>query len=232
MELVIVFDNYALAPCAQAGWGYACYFPERGLLFDTGSETGTLVGNLKCLGIDPREIRTILLSHAHWDHAGGLLGLLERDRPREVILHRGFSPRFAGEITRLGGQVVFNDSPAEILPGFFTTGLLPAPTPETGLIVRGEKGLSLITGCAHPGIVSMVQRTLELFRTPPRLVMGGFHLGNLSLKRLREIVDALRALGVETVAPSHCTGEKARELFAETFGRGFIRAGIGLRLDL
>ncbi len=232
MKLVIVFDNYSLHPCTQAGWGYACYFPEKQLLFDTGSETGTLVRNFQCLGLDPCQIQTIVLSHAHWDHAGGLLGLFEKGDPQEVILHRGFSPRFASEITRLGGRVLFADVPTQVLPGFYTTGPLAGPVPEAALVVEGRKGILLLTGCAHPGVVNVVRFVQKTFQQSPFLVMGGFHLGGYSLKQIRKIAQELQDLGIKEIAPSHCTGDKARGLFAEMFGKGFIRAGVGLKLDL
>ncbi len=232
MRLVIVFDNYALLPCAQAGWGYACYFPEKKFLFDTGSETATLRHNFSCLRLDIHQIQTVMLSHAHWDHAGGLLGLFENHAPYEVVLHRGFSPRFAGEITRLGGHVLWADVPTEILPGFYTTGPLNGPVLEAGLVVETKEGLALLTGCAHPGVVLMTRFVQETFQKTPSLVMGGFHLGGYSLKALRETACTLKKMGVKKIAPSHCTGEKALSLFAEIFGKGFIRAGVGLTLDL
>lgn len=231
MKTVIVFDNYSLVPCGQSGWGYACYFPERRFLFDSGSDPKTLLHNLRCLKFFPHEIKTVMLSHFHWDHIGGLFRLLENG-PVKVFLHRGFSPRFASEARRLGAEVEFVDKITEILPGIYSTGPLPGKTQEASLVVKGRKGLSLITGCAHPGICEIVQFVQVHFEHPPRLIMGGLHLGSLSRKKIRLLAEKLRDLGVLFVAPSHCTGDKGMEIFAETFGEGFIRAGVGLALDL
>ncbi len=231
MKLTIVFDNYSLFPTVQSGWGYACYFPERRFLFDTGSEPRTLLHNLRALKFLPEEIRTVMLSHFHWDHIGGLFRLLEK-RALKVFLHHGFSPRFAAEARRLGAEIECINKLTEILPGVYSTGPLPGKTLEAGLVVKGRKGISLITGCAHPGICEMVQFVQGHFDLPPRLIMGGFHMGSLPKREIRGIAERLKALGVLFVAPSHCTGEQAREIFAEVFGDGFISAGVGLALDL
>jgi 7,8-dihydropterin-6-yl-methyl-4-(beta-D-ribofuranosyl)aminobenzene 5'-phosphate synthase len=84
-----------------------------------------------------------------------------------------------------------------------------------------------MTGCAHPGIVQIVERAQELFGGPIHLVMGGFHLGNKSVAQIDAIVAAFRSLGVERVAPSHCTGDLAIEKFRQEYGEDFIQAGVG-----
>lgn len=233
MELVIVFDNYSLIPAGQAGWGYACYFPEKRFLFDTGSEPLTLKHNFSCLGLNAEDVKTIMLSHFHWDHTGGLFALLNSDQePKRVILHQGFSPRFAQEIERLGAEVEFINEAREVIPGFFTTGPLPGPTLEAGLVVRTEKGLALITGCAHPGVLFMSEKVKELFGKAPFLVMGGFHLASASQKEVLRLAEGLLSLGVKQIAPSHCTGDKARRIFADLFGEGYLHAGVGFRINL
>jgi len=50
----------------------------RSLLFDTGGSPDGLVHNLDCLELDPRDWNCIVLSHGHWDHTSGLIGLHRR----------------------------------------------------------------------------------------------------------------------------------------------------------
>jgi SAM-dependent methyltransferase len=54
------------------------------------------------------------------------------------------------------------------------------------------------------------------------LVLGGFHLGHHRPEQLRAVIAEFRRLGVERVAPCHCTGELAIEMFAAEYGESFI----------
>lgn len=231
MRLVIVFDNYKVDPCCEAAWGFSCFLPEKRLLFDTGSSGSVLTHNMACLGITPEDLDLILLSHFHWDHTGGLFDLLSQDPKKRVILHSAFSSHFAREALRLGASVEWIDEAREIAPGVFTTGRLEGPVPEAGLVVRGEQGLALITGCAHPGILNMARAAVSLFGQPLVLVLGGFHLLNQSKKVILQIIEGLKQLGVRYVAPSHCTGDKARAIFADLYEDGFISIGAGKVLE-
>jgi 7,8-dihydropterin-6-yl-methyl-4-(beta-D-ribofuranosyl)aminobenzene 5'-phosphate synthase len=85
----------------------------------------------------------------------------------------------------------------------------------------------IITGCAHPGIVQMVEQAIRLTGDPVYLVVGGFHLGQTSQSRITGIVESFKEMGVEKVAPSHCTGNQAIEMFREAYGDAFIDAGAG-----
>ena len=105
--------------------------------------------------------------------------------------------------------------------------------PEQALVIQTEQGLVVITGCAHPGIVAIVQQARDMFAGPVRLVMGGFHLGSKSEAEINTILADFRRLEVEQVAPCHCTGERALAMFAAEYGDDFIQSGAGsvIRLD-
>jgi len=64
------------------------------------------------------------------------------------------------------------------------------------------------------------------------LAMGGFHLGDKSETQISAILADLRQLGVERVAPSHCTGELAIRMFAEEYDDKFIRSGAGTVINI
>ncbi len=75
-----------------ADHGVAFYIetPEKTILFDTGAKGNILLHNMKALDLDPDAIETIVLSHGHWDHSGGIIGLLKertKDTPITVIAH-------------------------------------------------------------------------------------------------------------------------------------------------
>jgi 7,8-dihydropterin-6-yl-methyl-4-(beta-D-ribofuranosyl)aminobenzene 5'-phosphate synthase len=81
-------------------------------------------------------------------------------------------------------------------------------------------------------VVQLTQRARELTGCELELVMGGFHLVDSSRARIEGIIDSLRELGVQRAAPSHCSGDKAREVFAEAFGDKYIASGVGAVITL
>ena len=105
------------------------------------------------------------------------------------------------------------------------TGELGTAIVEQSLIVETDKGLVVITGCAPPGIVEIVRRA-KVYGVV-YLVMGGFHLGDKSAREIETIIADLKRLGVRQVAPSHCTGDEAIQLFRAAFGADSILVGAG-----
>ncbi len=232
MKICIVFDNRSFRPGFVSGWGFSAFLEPPGILFDTGSETKALLDNFSLFNISLEKIHSIFLSHFHWDHTGGLLGMLPLLQTPRVFLHSGFSSGFMVEIKRLRGEPVIIDRPQEIAPDIFSTGPLAGPVPEAGLIIKIKRQLALLTGCAHPGILEMVKETKRIFGQSPFLVLGGFHLLRTSHKKALSLACALREEGVQLAAPSHCTGEKALQAFADIFQDGFLEIGAGKVLKL
>lgn len=90
-----------------------------------------------------------------------------------------------------------------------------------------ENGLIIITGCAHPGIVNIVKKSKEIANKNIYLVLGGFHLGEASDSEINSIIKNFRELEVKKVAPCHCTGDKAIQLFEQEYKDDFIKNGVG-----
>ncbi|MBN1380207.1 MAG: hypothetical protein JXA41_00880 [Deltaproteobacteria bacterium] len=79
-----------------------------------------------------------------------------------------------------------------------------------------------MTGCAHPGIVGIVKKAREIFSEKEiHLVVGGFHHPS------EAVIKGLKELGVEKVAPSHCTGDQAIDAFRNEYKNNFITYGVG-----
>lgn len=108
-RLTVVVDNRAPAPlAAEHGFALQLATAERTILFDTGQDTA-LMTNMAQLGIDPRQIDTLVLSHGHYDHTGGVAWLLEHNPNLDIYLHSAvFQPRYS-----LDGE-----SPAIVRMGF------------------------------------------------------------------------------------------------------------------
>jgi 7,8-dihydropterin-6-yl-methyl-4-(beta-D-ribofuranosyl)aminobenzene 5'-phosphate synthase len=98
---------------------------------------------------------------------------------------------------------------------------------EQGLVVTTGDGLVIVTGCAHPGVAHMVRRARDAVEGDVALVVGGFHLGQASQSQIDDIITEFRRLGVWRAAPCHCTGDRARRMFADAFGTDFILTGVG-----
>lgn len=234
MTFTIVYDNNAYDPALQTAWGFACLV-EIGkvtrtgtvrVLFDTGGDGPTLLGNMARLGFDPQAVDVVVLSHAHGDHTGGLAGLLDAGVRPTVYVPAAFSASFKDGV-RARTDLVEVTEPSEILPSVYTTGQIGSGIVEQALAVETGDGLVVVTGCAHPGIVEMVRRAREAAGGDVALVMGGFHLGGASRRRIEGIIADFRDLGVRRVAPCHCTGDQARQMFEDAFGADCVLAGVG-----
>jgi 7,8-dihydropterin-6-yl-methyl-4-(beta-D-ribofuranosyl)aminobenzene 5'-phosphate synthase len=181
ITLVTIYDNYKANPELKTGWGFSCLVKTEGknILFDTGAESETLLSNMEKVEIDPKEIDFIFISHLHGDHTGGLAGILKIKPNLKVYKPESFS------------------SPTQIINGVWTTGPLGTDIKEQSLIIKSTKGLIIITGCAHPGIVNIVKKAKEIFPNDNiYLVLGGFHLFGASDSKLKAVIDDFKKLGV------------------------------------
>jgi 7,8-dihydropterin-6-yl-methyl-4-(beta-D-ribofuranosyl)aminobenzene 5'-phosphate synthase len=230
LKLTVIYDNWSYAPGIATDWGFACLVEglQQTLLFDSGRLDATFISNLERLGIDRHRIDAALLSHEHHDHIGGLPRLLHTRPAMKVYLPVSFSSGYKKLVSKKGGQVVEVDQPARICAHAASTGQMRSVVKnEHSLVVRTDKGAVVLTGCAHPGILGIVQRARTMAQQDILLVMGGFHLLHDSDKSIHQVIDGFDQAGIRFVAPSHCSGEQALQLFAEAYGSRFIRSGAG-----
>lgn len=228
VSFTIVYDNNSYDSALRPTWGFACWVEMDGMtvLFDTGGDSATLLHNLGELGLDPRDVDAVVLSHAHGDHTGGLGAVLGSGSEPTVYVPTSFSQRFKDQVRAQTDLVEVSD-PVMLFPGIHSTGEVRSSVVEQALVVETSDGLVVVTGCAHPGIVNMVRIAKEVAGDDVALVMGGFHLGGASLSQVERIVGDFRKLGVKRVAPCHCTGDTAREAFVDAFGEDAALAGVG-----
>jgi 7,8-dihydropterin-6-yl-methyl-4-(beta-D-ribofuranosyl)aminobenzene 5'-phosphate synthase len=228
VTFTIVYDNNTYDPELQTAWGFACLVEtgEATVLFDTGGDAPTLLGNMAKLGIDPLVIEAVVLSHIHGDHVGGLTELLDAGARPTVYVPTAFPASFKQGVS-VRTDLVDVTGPMEIGPGLHTTGQVGSGIVEQALAVETADGLVVVTGCAHPGVVEMVDRASAVLGGDVLLVMGGFHLGSGTQGQIEGVIDGFHHLGVRTVAPCHCTGDRARQLMAESFGSDYVTAGVG-----
>jgi 7,8-dihydropterin-6-yl-methyl-4-(beta-D-ribofuranosyl)aminobenzene 5'-phosphate synthase len=234
IEITVLYNNVPHKPGCVCQWGFACLIrgTEDTILFDTGGDGRALLQNMERLGVDPGEIDCVMLSHVHGDHTGGVAALLPQLKPVRWYIPADFVDRFRKSLERAGHTVMPVTEPIEVCPGVFSTGELGSAIKEQSLIVETEAGLIVITGCAHPGIVHIASTARKLRNREIHLILGGFHLGSYSDAELARIVGQLQALGVEKVAPSHCTGDKAIRLFADIWKEDCLSSGCGARITV
>jgi len=228
--LTVLYDNYPGSSELRTAWGFSClaYVDGRRVLFDTGGDWETLSHNMRELGVDPKSIDIVVLSHIHGDHTGGLGGFLEADPGVTVWLLRSFPRDFKDFVRSTGAKVgEVGEDTVRIAPNIFTTGEMGTGIKEQSLVVRSGKGLVIVTGCAHPGVTNIVERVKEKFGGDVYLVLGGFHLFGTSEGRIRSIAEDFKRLGVEKVAPCHCSGDVAKGIFEEVYRADYVDVHVG-----
>ena len=233
-QILIVYDNNSIKGDLTPAWGFSCLIilPPYQILFDTGGDPSILLKNMHKMGIDPQKIDTVLLSHGHGDHVGGLSGVLQYQQDVTVYLPQSFPNRFKEEVGLIGADVEEVGGSVMIHPAVYTTGELGGGLKEQSLVVKTCQGLVIITGCAHSGIVEIVAHVRKLFKENVYLLIGGFHLMGKSQKELREIAKKLDELKVERIAPCHCSGDTAREFFKQYYGDNYITCTVGLVIGM
>lgn len=234
IQMIIVYDNNPFDEKLENDWGFSCLIKglEKLILFDTGTNGHLLLSNMEKLGIRPEKIEMVFFSHAHKDHTGGLDALLTQNSKIEVWLPDFFSSSFKDSIKKRGGTVKEVRNFQKICEGAHTSGVIPGWIKEQSLILDIDKGLILITGCAHPRIVKIISTVKELLKKDIYMLFGGFHLAGFNKGEIKEIIDSFQASGVKKVGPCHCSGDEARRLFAEEYRDDFIEIGAGKKIKV
>lgn len=230
----VVFNNVPYKAGLTTSWGFSCLVEglAETVLFDTGGDGDILLANMQQLGLDVGAIDAVVLSHIHGDHTGGLGAVLARNPDVTVYVPESFPASFRQEIVSLGAAVETVAGPRQLLEGVYSTGEMGWGVEEQALIVDARDGLVVMTGCAHPNVADMAERATSYRGRSIALLMGGFHLGGSSDVEIEAIIKRLKGLGVKKVAPSHCTGERAIQLFREAWGKDFIEGGLGAVIEL
>ena len=231
LRIIIIYDNYAYARGIQTDWGFSALLEYNGeqVLFDTGTNGEILLANADHLGLDLSRIEHLFLSHEHGDHTGGIasfFGQLDGNiRPQCYILHS--FPIALKESVAERCEVIESSPWEQIMEGVYSTGEVSGPVNEQAIVVTTDYGIFVLTGCAHPGIVKIVESAKEHFSSDVLHVIGGFHLGGQPASSLKQVVSEFRRLGVQKVTVTHCTGDEAIALFRAEYGDAFIPGGAG-----
>lgn len=271
MKITVLVENSSAVPSLRAEHGLSLWIEtgEQSILFDTGA-SDAFAANARELGVDLSKADAIVLSHGHYDHAGGLATALDAcsaplfigvdatiaraTRSETGFRQIGMDPATVGS---LGERVRVIDTPRDIGPGVRVltaaacSDVAPSGTgswrpsdnerllratdhgyeqdpfdDELSLLVAGERGPILVTGCSHRGIVNICAAAGDSIGA----VVGGLHLSHEPDPVVRETGRALGSVGSWYLG--HCTGERAIEILESSVRGPIERIRCGSVLEL
>jgi 7,8-dihydropterin-6-yl-methyl-4-(beta-D-ribofuranosyl)aminobenzene 5'-phosphate synthase len=248
------------------------------VLFDTGASPDGLAVNAGRLGIDAGGLQGVVLSHGHFDHAGGFDGLARlRGRSglpltvhpavwtrRRLTLPGGREleiPTLSrGALEREGFEVIERRQPSLLAGGILITGEVdrvtefehgmppqhqawdghgwqhdPVVIDDQALVINVHgRGLVVITGCGHAGVVNIIRHAMRLTGVDRLLaVIGGFHLSGPAFEPvIAPTVAALTELAPELIVPGHCTGWRAQHTLAAALPGAWVQTSVGTTYQL
>lgn len=234
LTIKVVYDNNPYAAELGTDWGFSAFVSgaEKTILFDTGGKSRLLLSNMRKLAIEPNSVDVVVLSHIHGDHTGGLPDFLQINPHVTVYVPESFPKKFKQGVREYGARLVEVKEPVKMCANIYSTGQLGRLIKEQSLIIRTQNGLIVMTGCAHPGIVKIVDAARSTVSDDILFVMGGFHLEWATAGKIEKIISTLKGWNVEYAGPCHCSGHKARTLFEKSFGKKYVNVGVGKTITL
>jgi 7,8-dihydropterin-6-yl-methyl-4-(beta-D-ribofuranosyl)aminobenzene 5'-phosphate synthase len=230
VTISVLYDNRCDNRHLQEGWGFSALIDFAGckILFDTGGDPSAFTGNAEKMQVDFQKITHLLFSHRHWDHISGLKELTDKLSTNTALyvpktfpwlLRKRASAKLKTTVVKSIEQIA-PDIYCMVLPGGFWLH-------EQVLVLQTPKGLGIITGCAHPGIIHILQQAQNRFKQNISFVLGGFHLLYQPAHQSADVIKAFQTLGVQKVAPCHCSGDHLIRQFQEAYGPEFYKIGTG-----
>ncbi len=265
MKLLTLVENTSGNEHCIAEHGLCIYIEteKHYLLLDSG-QTDALIHNSEMLGIDLGKIDTVILSHGHYDHSGGIIPFCRiNDSARIIMQKKAAEPHYNGDkyigidpsVIKLNNTVIIEgnmrlDDELFLFSGIsgrrcFPQGNKKLMCLKNGkrvpddfsheqclVITQGSKNW-LLSGCAHNGILNILDRYYEIFGNSPDYVVSGFHLMKRDGEYTSEEKDVILQTAEElsetnTVFFSgHCTGIPAFEMMKEIMGDQLIALHTG-----
>ena len=235
MKLTVLVDNNTLIDryyLGEPGLSFYIEDGDRKILFDTGYSNAFVI-NAKKMNIDLEKVDTVVLSHGHNDHTGGLKYI--RQLPQEIDLY--CHPLIDEYKEHNGLDISMPLKPAE-LPANFRVHRERKPVmisehimylgeiertiqkvrplgndylyDDTAMVYVGRKGSFIITACSHSGIINIVEYVKKLTGNDHITgIIGGFHMQN-DEELNREVCQYMKDEDIEIIYPCHCTDLKAK----------------------
>ena len=235
IKLHTIFDNISCSSksgCTSL-WGFSSFIqtPKKSILFDTGSNGRVLLQNIKEKSLNIKDISTVFISHGHWDHIGGLDSIIEVNSNIDIFTTKHLSNNFIRDYNQLSnGVTVIDEQITKIAKDIYSSGAI-GDTKEQSIILDTNHGLIIIFGCAHSGVGDVAKMASKHFDKNILLVLGGFHLANKSEDEIFTLIKILKESNTRYICPSHCTGERAKEIFSSHLKDIYIEGEVGLSIE-
>lgn len=256
----VIENNKEKGSKLECEHGLSYFIEAYGLkiLFDTGQSEKTL-SNFKKLGLSLEDVDYIILSHGHYDHAGGFKYFLENINNKPyIILGNEFFERsdkyhlkseeekYIGinfdkrYIEDMGYKIIevkekmkledriyvisnlesFNEeklskSKDELARKEKNILIKDNFAEELVLVIENVEGLTLITGCAHTGIINIITKVQNIIGKKVINVVGGIHLSKLSLLENVKTAKKIKELNVKKFSLCHCSGNKIIDILKD-----------------
>lgn len=256
LKITVLTENVAGGKLlAEHGLSYLVEIDGEIVLFDTG-HSDVFLKNARYLGIDiQNEVKTVVLSHGHWDHGNGLQYI----ENKALITHpASFSKRFGKSDHRFVGMSLskeeiqkkfdltetikhyqisthlfflgeiprLNDFESQTTAFEFENGDDDFVSDDSALAAVVNNELVIITGCSHSGICNICEQAKRVTEVDKlKAVVGGFHLKHKN-RQTSETIDYFKRNRVEKILPSHCTGLPALVAFYNEFGITQVKTGM------
>jgi len=274
-RITILCENSVARPgglIAEHGFAALIETPQASILFDTGQGFG-LLNNAREIGRNLSAISSVVLSHGHLDHSGGLPVLLNHlQRPLAVVAHPDlFNERYwrsnfelrpigitmsRAELEGQGASFSLGCDYQQLTENLYCSGEVPRLTDfekgdphlvipdghggyaldplrdDLSLALTTDKGLVILLGCAHAGVINIIEHFREK-SGEERIcaLIGGTHLSPASEEQFQTTLAMLKRYRLGKIGLSHCTGlNRGALLFQEFAGRSFFAAA-GTVLD-
>ena len=181
---------------------------------------------------------------------------LHRYRKKDGNQTYGGIPFTRAYLEKMGANFIFNEEYVEIEDGIFLTGEVPRETAFEGgdmgdrfaiqdgkeisdiipddqsLIIHTTKGLLIVLGCAHAGVINVINHIINKSSSDNiYAIVGGTHIGFSGEVQLRESIIALKSFQIQNLIPSHCTGLAAITRIKEEFEEIFHFSHVGFSLE-
>jgi 7,8-dihydropterin-6-yl-methyl-4-(beta-D-ribofuranosyl)aminobenzene 5'-phosphate synthase len=258
MKITILTENCAGGHfLAEHGLSYLIEIDNQKILFDSG-HSDVFLKNARQMGIDiENEVKTVVLSHGHWDHGDGLRFL----QNKRLIAHPGaFIRRFRKKdfspvglsLTKKEIEIRFelteSNAPVQLSEHLFFLGEVSRKNDfesqttsftddlgnadfipdDSALAAIVNKRLVVVTGCSHSGICNIVEQAKKVTGiSDVKAVLGGFHLKEQN-EQTRQTIAYFKTNQIEQIYPTHCTELPALAAFYDAFQNHQIKTGMVL----
>ena len=206
---------------------------EKKILFDTGTESETLLNNLGAYNVNIPSLDAVILSHNHYDHTDGLPGILKRKNDVPVYVHKYWDRPVSSQGIDVPreNRIVINEAREcrEISKGIFVTNALLSRDyggiHEQACFIKADNSYILLCGCCHPGISAFLNERsiLGIPEKAPLYIIGGFHGFKFTDEEAKQLYPQIKS-----IICCHCT--QNGNIFKKQFKNKCISVPVGKKL--